>query len=74
MLIQSDLYNHLVQYVVFTSGNVLCIYGDPAYPHRPQLQRLFQGPRITQDEKDWNTIMKEHNDTMKLHRLSLPVG
>ena len=59
MFNQSDLYNQLVQYAVHTIGNVLCIYGDPAYPHRPQLQRLFQGPRITQDEKDWNTAMSK---------------
>lgn len=59
MLNQSDLYNQLVQYAVDTNGNVLCIYGDPAYPHRPQLQRPFQGPRITQDEKDWNTAMSK---------------
>ena len=60
MLNQSDLYNQLVQYAVDTKGNVLCIYGaDPAYPHRPQLQRPFQGPRITQDEKDWNTAMSK---------------
>ena len=59
MLNQSDLYNQLVQYAVDTNGNVLCIYGDPAYPHRPQLQRPFQGPRITQHEKDWNTAMSK---------------
>lgn len=57
MLNQSDLYNQLVQYAVDTNGNVLCIYGDPAYPHRPQLQCPLQGPRISQDEKDWNTAM-----------------
>lgn len=52
---QSDLYNQLVQYAVDNNVNVLCIYGDPAYPHRPQLQCPLQGPRISQDEKDWNT-------------------
>lgn len=49
MLNQSDLYNQLVQYSVDSNGNVFCIYGDPAYPRRPQLQCPFQGPRITQD-------------------------
>ena len=59
MLNQFDLYNHLVQYAVDTNGNVLCFYGDPAYTHRPQLQRPFHGPRINKDEKDWNTAMSK---------------
>ena len=37
--------------------NVLCIYGDPAYPLRPQLMCPFQGAFLTPDEQSWNTSM-----------------
>ena len=59
MFNQSDLFNKLVQNAVDTNSNVLCIYSDPAYPHRPQLPRPFQAPRITQGEKDCNTAMSK---------------
>ena len=55
MLSESNLYNQLVQYAVNINGDPLCIYGDPAYPHRPQLQGSFKGARLTQNEKDWNS-------------------
>ncbi|CAH3175920.1 unnamed protein product, partial [Porites lobata] len=35
-----------------TNGDPLCLYGDPAYPHRPQLQSPFKGARLTQNEMD----------------------
>ena len=57
MLSESNLYNQLVQYAVNINGDPLCIYGDPAYPHRPQLQGPFKGARLTQNEKDWNSAM-----------------
>ena len=57
MLAESNLYNQLVQYAVNINGDPLCIYGDPAYPHRPQLQGPFKGARLTQNEKDWHSAM-----------------
>ena len=51
MLAESNLYNQLVQYAVNINGDPLCIYGDPAYPHRPQLQGPFK------NEKYWNSAM-----------------
>ena len=41
MLTMSNLYNQLVQYSRKANGQALCIYGDPAYPLRPQLQGPF---------------------------------
>ena len=52
MLAESNLYNQLVQYAVNINIDPLCICGDPAYPHRPQLQGPFKGARLTQNEKD----------------------
>lgn len=45
MLAESNLYNQLVQYAVNINGDPLCIYGDPAYPHRPQLQGPFKNEK-----------------------------
>ena len=57
MLAESSLYNQLVLYSRATNGDALCLYGDPAYPHRPQLQIPFKGARLTQNEMDWNSVM-----------------
>ena len=54
MLAESGLYNQLQQHAFLPNGNPLCVYGDPAYPHRPQLQASFKGARITQVQKQWN--------------------
>lgn len=40
MLTESNLYRQLVQHAVDTNGNLLCIYGDPAYPHRHSYSAL----------------------------------
>ena len=37
----------------------LCIYGDLAYPLRAVLQRPFQGPNLTQQQKDYNKAMSK---------------
>ena len=47
MLAESSLYNQLVLFSRATNGDPLCLYGDPAYPHRPQLQSPFKGARLT---------------------------
>ena len=39
------------------NGYPLCIYGVPAYPHRPQLQAPFRGPGLTHEQEEWNTAM-----------------
>ena len=48
------LLNQLQQYSFPTAGNVLCIYGDPAYPLRPHLQSPFKGSHLTPLQNDWN--------------------
>ena len=42
MLTMSNLNNQLVQYSRKADGEAQCIYGDPAYPIRPQLQGPFK--------------------------------
>ena len=48
MLARSGLLPLLTQHARDPEGNVLCIYGDPAYPLRPQLQTAFRGAHLTQ--------------------------
>lgn len=57
MLAMSGLLQQLQQYSVSPAGNILCIYGDPAYPLRPQLQAPFRGVHITTLQKEWNKSM-----------------
>ena len=59
MLRMSGLLNQLHQYSYKWHGDILCIYGDPAYPLRPQLQGPFKGARLTLDEEAWNTSMSK---------------
>lgn len=57
MLAESGLYNKLQDLQVPPNRGPLCIYGDSAYPYRPQLLGPFKGARITQAQQEWNTAM-----------------
>jgi hypothetical protein len=37
-----------------------CVYGDPAYPHRPQLQCGYRGHNLTLEQKEFNKRMSMH--------------
>ena len=47
MLARSGLLGDLQQHTIAQNGSILCIYGDPVYPLRPQLQKPFWGARIS---------------------------
>ena len=57
MLVKSGLLQMLEHYSVARDGSVLCIYGHPAYPLRPQLQRPFRSAQIIPLENEWNKAM-----------------
>ena len=46
MLAQSQVLDQLQRLSFNPAGDILCIYGDPAYPLRPQLQCPFRGTRV----------------------------
>ena len=46
MLAMSQIYPHMQQFSRDQNGQPMCIYGDPAYPHRPQLQGPFKGNNL----------------------------
>ena len=57
LLANSGLLQSLQQHSVAPNGDVLCIYGDPAYPLRQQLQRPFGGANITPVQRHYNQAM-----------------
>ena len=59
MLTDTGLMMQLQQYSHGTNRNSLCIYGDPAYPLRLQLQAPFRGPRLTNNQALYNKSMSK---------------
>ena len=58
MLAMSGLLEQLEQHSFSLDGQPLCIYGDPAYPHRVHLQCPFvRRPDLTDDEQALNQSM-----------------
>ena len=59
MLRDSDLLTQLQLYSHSPHGDPLCIYGDLAYPLRPQLQAPFRGLHLTPLQQDFNSSMSK---------------
>lgn len=57
MLADSGLMQELEMRAFSTTGQAMCLYGDPAYPLRVHLQAPFRGAQITQQMKLYNTSM-----------------
>ena len=55
----SRVLNQLQRLSFNPCGDILCVYGDPAYSLRPQLQGPFRGARLTDLQKVWNKSMSE---------------
>ena len=56
MLRESGLLLELEHYSQDVDGNMLCIYGDPAYPIRAHLQSPFKG-NVTPEQEAYNRSM-----------------
>ena len=59
MLADSAILPLLQQYSINQNGNQLCIYGDLAYPSRPQLQTSFSNPQLNPQQSACNTAMSK---------------
>ncbi|XP_033102407.1 uncharacterized protein LOC117105390 [Anneissia japonica] len=57
MLRESGLLTELEQRSYYPHGNVLCVYGDPAYPLREHLQCPFKGANVTAEQEAYNRSM-----------------
>ena len=59
MLAMSGLLQALQQHSYGPNGELLCIYGDPAYPLRQHLLSPYAGAQLTQQQKDFNKSMSK---------------
>jgi len=59
LLRESGLLQDLQVHSIDQFGRNLCIYGDPAYPIRPQLMCPFRGARITNEQQEFNRSMSK---------------
>ena len=59
MLVQSRLLDDLQQQSYDPNWNILCTFGDLAYPLRPHLQTPFKGANVTPLQKQWNKSMSQ---------------
>ena len=57
MLCDSGLLQQLQQYADSPAGQPMCIYGDPAYPLRVQLQAHFRNVVLTPQMQAFNSSM-----------------
>ena len=57
MLAESRLLQSLEVAAFSTTGQPMCLYGDPAYPLRVHLQTPFRGVNLTNQMKMFNTNM-----------------
>lgn len=57
MLAESGLYNSLQAQAVPTTGQPMCIYGDPAYPLRIHLQAPYRQRVLTLQQQAYNSSM-----------------
>ena len=57
MLRESGLLHLLQKHSFSPNGDIMCIYGDPAYPLRPHLQDPFRNAPLTEEQQTWNQRM-----------------
>ena len=59
MLDESGLLNELERHAFSPTGQPMCIYGDPAYPHHVHLQRPFQYRVLTHQMQSFSESMSK---------------
>ena len=60
LLVMSGLLEQLEQHSFYQDGVALCIYGDPAYPHRVHLQHPFaRRAELAPNELAFNQSMSQ---------------
>lgn len=57
MLRMSGLLTELNHHAYSPTGQPLCIYGDPAYPLRINLQAPYRSAQLTAEEQNFNSSM-----------------
>ena len=65
MLGDSGLLRELQQHAHSPNGNIVCIYGNPAYSLRQQLMGPFRSTVITPLQDAWNKSMSQSRASVK---------
>ena len=64
MLVDSGLLRDLEHYA-HVDGRPMCVYGDPAYPHRVHLQAPFRNRPLTAEKEAFNKSMSRVRVTVE---------
>lgn len=65
MLADSGLLRQLQQHAFSPTGQVMCLYEDPAYPLRVHLQAPFRNAVITPQMQAFNTSMSSVRNSVE---------
>ena len=65
MLAESGLLQDLQHHAVSPHGHLMCLYGDPAYPHRVQLQQPFRNAVLTPQMQEYNARMSSVRESVE---------
>ena len=65
LLAMSNLLQDLRQFSYGVNGQVLCLFGDPAYPIKRHLQSPFCGAHLNQQQRDFNKSMSQVRVTVE---------
>ena len=70
MLVDSGLLRDLEHYA-HVDGRSMCVYGDPAYPHRVHLQAPFRNRPLTAEMDAFNKSMSRVRVTVEWRHCKL---
>ena len=65
MLADSGLLNDLQRFAFSTTGQAMCLYGDPAYPLRIHLQAPFRNAVLTPAMEAFNSSMSAVRESVE---------
>ena len=65
MLADSKLLDQLEKNAFSTAGRPLCLYGDPAYPHRVHLQGPYKHAVLNPLQEAFNTSMSGVHESVE---------
>ena len=65
ILADSQLLPLLNHYALSPGGQLMCIYGDPAYPMRAHLTQLFRNRVLTPQMQAFNTSMSKVRESVE---------
>ena len=65
MLAESGLLQDLQHHAVSPHGHLMCLYGDPPYPLRVQLQQPFRNAVLTPQMQEYNARISSVSESVE---------